>query len=140
MRWKADRRAEPTHGPADSEAVKTGLLKAYVGAYTQLNFSLPCPSIFDTAEEIMEKYGIRAVRPLAPKTMEHIARGLKKFVIDNEEPFIVQVNQNEHCLAEAKPAPYIMCNNENNTGANVESPLPTIATGNHNFVIVPVLI
>lgn len=43
-------------------------------------------------EEIKEKYGIRAVRPLAPKTMERIARGLKKFVIDNAEPFVVQVN------------------------------------------------
>lgn len=83
---------EPTHGPANSEAVKAGLLKPYVGAYTQLDFSLPCPSIFDTSEEIKERYGIRAVRPLAPKTMERIARGLKKFVIDNEEPFIVQVN------------------------------------------------
>lgn len=68
---------EPTHGPADSEEVKKGLLKPYVGAYTQLDFSLPCPSIFDTSEEIKEKYGIRAVRPLAPKTMERIARGLK---------------------------------------------------------------
>lgn len=83
---------EPTHGPADSEEVKAGLLKPYVGAYTQIDFSRPCPSIFDTSEEIKEKYGIRAVRPLAPKTMERIARGLKKFVIDNEEPFIVQVN------------------------------------------------
>lgn len=70
---------EPTHAPADSEEVKAGLLKPYVGAYTQLDFSLPCPSIFDTSEEIKEKYGIRAVRPLAPKTMERIARGLKKF-------------------------------------------------------------
>lgn len=83
---------EPTHGPVDSVMVKAGLLKPYLGAYTQLDFSLPCPSIFDTAEEIKEKYGIRAVRPLAPKTMERIARGLKKFVIDNAEPFIVQVN------------------------------------------------
>lgn len=70
---------EPTHGPADSEEVRSGLLKPYVGAYTQLDFSLPCPSIFDTAEEIKEKYGIRAQRPLAPKTMERIARGLKKY-------------------------------------------------------------
>ena len=31
------------------------LLKPYVGAYTQLDFSLPCPSIFDTSEEIKEK-------------------------------------------------------------------------------------
>lgn len=76
---------EPTHGPADSEAVKAGLLKPYVGAYTQIDFSRPCPSIFDTSEEIKEKYGIRAVRPLAKKTMERIARGLKKFVLDNPE-------------------------------------------------------
>ena len=53
---------EPTHAPADSEEVKAGFLKPYVGAYTQLDFSLPCPSIFDTSEEIKEKYGIRAVR------------------------------------------------------------------------------
>lgn len=99
----------PTHGKADSPEVAAGLLKPYVGAYTQIDFSLPCPSIFDTEEEIKEKYGIRAVRPLAPKTMERIARGLKKFVLDNAEPFIVQVNHsgaksdycnsmNEHCI------------------------------------------
>ena len=81
---------EPTHAPADSDKVKDGILQPYAGAYTQLDFTLPCPSIFDTAEEIKRKYGIRAVRPLAPKTMERIARGLKKFVIDNSEPFIVQ--------------------------------------------------
>lgn len=111
---------EPTHGPADSEAVKAGLLKPYVGAYTQLDFSLPCPSIFDTKEEIMEKYGIRAQRPLAPKTMERIARGLKKFVIDNAEPFIVQVN---HSGAKSD---YCKSANE---------PLSTV-TGKHGFGIV----
>lgn len=98
---------EPTHAEADSEAVKAGLLKPYVGAYTQLDFSLPCPSIFDTAEEIKEKYGIRAVRPLAPKTMERIARGLKKFVIDNAEPFIVQINhsgaKSDYCKSANEP-------------------------------------
>lgn len=98
---------EPTHGPADSIQVKAGLLKAYLGAYTQLDFSLPCPSIFDTAEEIKEKYGIRAVRPLAPKTMERIARGIKKFVIDNAEPFIVQVNhsgaKSDYCNSMNEP-------------------------------------
>ena len=111
---------EPTHAPADSEKVKAGLLKPYVGAYTQLDFSLPCPSIFDTTEEIKEKYGIRAVRPLAPKTMERIARGLKKFVLDNAEPFIVQVN---HSGAKSD---YCKSSNE---------PLSTI-TGKHGFGIV----
>lgn len=147
---------EPTHAPADSEEVKAGLLKPYVGAYTQIDFSKPCPSIFDTSEEIKEKYGIRAVRPLAPKTMDRIARGLKKFVLDNPEPFIIQCNHggerkagdirepittvDHNRLVEATLAPCIMCNNENNVGANVESPLPTITTGNRNFVVAPTLI
>lgn len=109
---------EPTHGPADSKAVRAGLLKPYVGAYTQLDFSLPCPSIFDTAEEIKEKYGIRAVRPLAPKTMERIARGLKKFVLENPEPFIIQCNHS----GERRPQ-------------DIREPMPTI-TGKHGYGVV----
>ena len=109
---------EHTHAPADSEEVKAGLLKPYVGAYTQLDFSLPCPSIFDTAEEIKEKYGIRAVRPLAPKTMERIARGLKKFVLENPEPFIIQCNHG----GERRPN-------------DIREPMPTI-TGKHGYGIV----
>lgn len=109
---------EPTHAPADSEEVKAGLKKPYVGAYTQLDFSLPCPSIFDTSEEIKEKYGIRAVRPLAQKTMDRIARGLKKFVLDNPEPFIIQCNHG----GERRPN-------------DIREPMPTI-TGKHGYGIV----
>lgn len=109
---------EPTHGPADSEAVKAGLLKPYVGAYTQLDFSLPCPSIFDTSEQIKEKYGIRTVRPLAQKTMDRIARGLKKFVLENPEPFIIQCNHG----GERRPN-------------DIREPMPTI-TGKHGYGIV----
>lgn len=114
---------EPTHGPMDSEAVKSGQLKPYVGAYTQIDFSRPCPSIFDTTEEIKEKYGIRAVRPLAPKTMARIARGLKKFVLENPEPFIIQCNHG----GERRPN-------------NIREPMPTI-TGKHGYgIIAPTLI
>nr|DAP96649.1 MAG TPA: DNA cytosine methyltransferase [Caudoviricetes sp.] len=81
-----------THAPAGSKEVKEGLLKEYVGAYTQLDFSLPCPSIFDTSEEIKKKYGIRAVRPLAQKTMDRIARGIKKFVLDDPDPFVLHAD------------------------------------------------
>lgn len=109
---------EPTHAPADSEEVKAGLLKPYVGAYTQIDFSRPCPSIFDTSEEIKEKYGIRAVRPLAQKTMDRIARGLKKFVLDNPEPFIIQCNHG----GERRPN-------------DIRDPMPTI-TGKHGYGIV----
>ena len=118
---------EPTHGPADSEAVKAGLLKPYVGAYTQLDFSLPCPSIFDSAEEIKEKYGIRAVRPLAPKTMERIARGLKKFVIDNAEPFIVPIGYGERKGQEPRVH-------------DIKNPLPTIVSSGKHYLCAPALI
>jgi Site-specific DNA methylase len=54
-----------------------------------IDWSFPCPSIFDTADEIKQKYGVRAVRPLASATQKRIAKGLKKFVIENPNPFIV---------------------------------------------------
>ena len=120
---------EPTHAPADSEAVKAGLLKPYVGAYTQLDFSLPCPSIFDTAEEIKEKYGIRAVRPLAPKTMERIARGLKKFVIDNDEPFIVQ-NEEESVISPTLIQYHGEQSEKDVRGQTIEDPIMTVDSSN----------
>ncbi len=154
---------EPTHAPADSDEVKDGLLKPYVGAYTQLDFSLPCPSIFDTSEEIKEKYGIRAVRPLAPKTMERIARGLKKFVLDNPEPFIVPIGYGErkgqaprvhdiekplptivgsgkHYLCEPKLAPYLSVNRENHFGSDMREPVHTITANNQHMLMTPTLI
>lgn len=118
---------EPTHAPRDSEEVKSGLLKPYVGAYTQIDFSRPCPSIFDTSQEIKEKYGIRAVRPLAPKTMERIARGLKKIVLDNPEPFIVPIGYGER--KGQKPRIH-----------SIENPLPTIVGSGKHYLCAPTLI
>lgn len=152
---------EKTHAPANSDEVKLGKCKPYVGAYTQIDFSLPCPSIFDSSEEIKEKFGIRAVRPLAPKTMERIARGLKKFVIDNDEPFIIQIGQtgfskdrsysineplttivskNEHCLIEPKLTPFMGTNTTNHPGGDCTEPIHTITTGNQQCLISPTLI
>lgn len=150
---------EPTHAPADSEEVKKGLLKPYVGAYTQLDFSLPCPSIFDTSEEIKEKYGIRAVRPLAQKTMDRIARGFIKFVLNNPKPFIIQCNhggerrpndirepmptitgKHGYGIVEPVLAPYMGTNTTNHPGGNCKDPIHTITTGNQQCLISPTLI
>lgn len=129
---------EPTHAPADRPEVVAGIKKPYVGAYTQIDFSLPCPSIFDTAEEIKEKYGIRAVRPLAPKTMERIARGLRKYVLDSAEPFIVQVN---HSGSRAPVLiPYISVNRENHFGSSMEEPIHTVTSCNQHMLMTPTLI
>lgn len=150
---------EPTHAPRNSQEVKEGLLKPYVGAYTQIDFSRPCPSIFDTSQEIKEKYGIRSVRPLASKTMERIARGLKKFVLDNPEPFIIQCNhggkRRPNDIREPMPTitgkhgdgiveptltPYMGTNTTNHPGGNCKDPIHTITTGNQQCLITPTLI
>lgn len=146
---------EPTHAPADGEEVKKGLLKPYVGAYTQLDFSLPCPSIFDTSEEIKEKYGIRAVRPLAQKTMDRIARGLKKFVLDNPEPFIIQCNhggeRRPNDIREPMPTitgkhgygvvePYLVQCKYNNEAQDVQNPIGTLTTVGSHLLVEPYMV
>ncbi|MEE0702047.1 MAG: DNA cytosine methyltransferase, partial [Anaerotignum sp.] len=73
---------EKTHAPAGSEEVKEGRKKPWRSAAEIIDWSLPCPSIFDTSAEIKEKYGIRAVRPLAENTIKRIIRGLDKFVLN----------------------------------------------------------
>ncbi|WP_448673399.1 DNA cytosine methyltransferase [Pseudoxanthomonas mexicana] len=66
IRWP-----EPTHGP--------GRAHPYVTAADCIDWSIPCPSIFTRA------------RPLADATMKRIARGVKRYVLDAAEPFIVGV-------------------------------------------------
>lgn len=59
----------PTHGPGRSRPWRT--------AAECIDWSLPCPSIFERA------------RPLADKTLRRIARGIGKFIIEAATPFIV---------------------------------------------------
>lgn len=71
---------KPTHGAPNSEGVLNGKLLPYKTAADCIDFSLPCKSIFNRK------------KPLADNTMQRIARGADKFVLKNNEPFIVQVN------------------------------------------------
>jgi DNA (cytosine-5)-methyltransferase 1 len=79
--------AEPTHG----DPKNAPHLKPWKTAADSIDWSLPCPSIFDTAEEIKRRHGIRAVRPLKPKTMARIAKGMWRYVINCDSPFIVPI-------------------------------------------------
>ena len=81
----------PTHGAPDSLEVKTGKRLPWRTAAEVIDWSLPCPSIFDTSAEIMTKHSLRAVRPLADATMARVARGMKRYVLDAERPFIVNL-------------------------------------------------
>lgn len=137
---------EPTHSKDGS-----GGLKKWVPVHTVLDFSDLGNSIFGRK------------KPLAPNTMKRIARGLEKFVFNNEEPFIVQVNhggdafrgQNlhepmptitqKHGFGKVTPVitPYMLRNNTGAIGNDVRNPLLTITTGGtggHHGLISPILI
>lgn len=70
---------EPTHGPTDSLEVAAGLRKPERPVAECINWSIPCPSIFERE------------KPLAEATLRRIARGIEKYVINAARPFIVPV-------------------------------------------------
>jgi DNA (cytosine-5)-methyltransferase 1 len=71
---------EATHADPKSPAVQAGKLKPWRTAAECIDWSIPCPSIFERK------------KPLAENTLRRIARGLERFVINNPEPFIVKCN------------------------------------------------
>ena len=149
---------ERTHAAKDSEEVKNGKCKPWRGAAEIIDWTIPCPSIFDTTDEIKEKYGIRAVRPLAVNTRKRIARGIEKFVLQNKEPFIVPIGYGERkgqaprvhdikepvstvvssgkqYLCQPELSPFIVQVNhkgEQFRGQELKEPIPTI-TGKHGY-------
>lgn len=72
---------EATHGDPNSDDVKSGKLFPYLTAADCIDWSIPCHSIFNRK------------KPLAENTLKRIARGIKRFVIDNPNPFIVRIGQ-----------------------------------------------
>lgn len=136
---------EPTHGDPNSEAVKSGKLLPWRTAAECIDWSIPCPSIFERK------------RPLAENTMKRIARGIFKFVINNPRPFIVQVN---HTGSEGfrgqevddplqtitgkngwgVVSPTLMVNNTGHPGSKPDTPLSTVTTGGHHALVAPYLV
>ncbi|MCL1789894.1 MAG: DNA cytosine methyltransferase [Peptococcaceae bacterium] len=68
---------EPTHGDPKSAEVQSGLLLPWRTAAEIIDWTLPCPSIFERR------------RPLAEATMRRIARGVMRFVVNGPSPFVV---------------------------------------------------
>lgn len=144
---------ERTHAPRDSEEVRSGRLKPWRSAAEIIDWSLPCPSIFESKAEILEKYGLKAVRPLADNTMRRIIRGVDKFTIRSGEPFIVQQKfQNAaqdigkplttvtavgaHELCKPMLAPLTISNTGSSAGADTGSPVHTVRTGGGGQMLV----
>lgn len=81
---------EQTHAPIDSKRVKAGKLLPWRSAAEIIDWTVPGYSIFATRQEIWERYGVKAVRPLADNTMRRVIRGVDKFTIRSGKPFIIQ--------------------------------------------------
>lgn len=125
----------PTHGP--------GRQPYHTAASHVIDWSIPCPSIFDTSDEIMAKHGVRAIRPLAENTMARIAKGVKRYVLDAVKPFVVTCNhggdwfrgqdidQPFHTVTAARDAhglvmPHVTKFQSGAVGSEVDKPLPTV--------------
>jgi DNA (cytosine-5)-methyltransferase 1 len=123
----------PTHGDPNSEAVKNGKLKPWRTAAEIIDWSIPCPSIFDRK------------KPLAENTMKRIAKGIQKFVIDSPNPFITKVNHHGEDFRGQKigeplqtitakngwgiVTPFITKFRSGSTGSDIGDPLHTVTAG-----------
>lgn len=143
-----------THAPRDSEAVRSGRCLPWRSAAEIIDWSLPCPSIFDTKAEIKEKFNLSAVRPLASNTMRRIIRGVDKFTIKSGTPFIVQQKFNNqaqdisrplttvtsvgaHELCDPLLAPLTVTNTSNSVGAPAGEPVHTVTTAGNQMLVTP---
>lgn len=101
---------EPTH--AAKPAKGSGLLPWRTAAEC-IDWSLPCPSIFERE------------RPLAEATLRRIAHGIKRYVVEAAKPFIVRIGQQ----------------GGNGTYTNDPlTPLTTITTKAEHLLAVPTLV
>lgn len=117
---------ERTHAPRDSVEVRSGQLKPWVSAAEIIDWSVPAYSIFQSKQEIKEKYGAAAVRPLADNTLRRIIRGVDKFTIRSGKPFIVPTGYGER----KGQAPRIH---------NIDSPLSTVVSTTKQNICQPVI-
>jgi DNA (cytosine-5)-methyltransferase 1 len=88
-----------------------------------IDWQLPCPSIFLTKEE---GAAIGVKRPLAEATMRRIAKGVKRYVIDAAEPFIVPSGYGERAGQQPRTA-------------SIRKPLATAVGANKHALVQPTL-
>jgi DNA (cytosine-5)-methyltransferase 1 len=135
---------EPTHGDPKSDAVRSGKLQPWRTAAEIIDWSIPCPSIFERP------------RPLADNTMRRIARGIQKFVIDNPDPFIINYKFSNDPESTEKPLSTITSVNGHyiisptitaigqtgggNRTAAADEPLRTVVSKAEQCLIAPTLV
>ena len=148
---------KPTHSKTGADG-----LPKWRSAAEIIDWSLPCPSVFATKAEIMDRYGLKAVRPLASNTMRRVIRGVDKFTIRSGKPFIVPTGYGErkgqaprvHDMDAPVPtivgtgkenlcrpllAPVTVTNTSNSVGGTVGAPVHTVTTAGNQMLVTPFL-
>ncbi len=137
---------KPLYGNPKTAAVKNGTLRPWRTAAQIISWNEPCPSIFltkDQAQKYKSWSGIQVKRPLESNTLARIAKGVKRYVIDADEPFIASMthhggdrneslrepirtitaaNRGEKALVH----PFMTKFRNNAVGADINDPLPTV--------------
>lgn len=150
---------QPTHGKPDDPDVLSGAKAPWKVAADIIDWSRPCPSIFDTSEAIKAQYGLRAQRPLADATMTRIARGVKRYLLDAAQPFIVTCNHGGDWQrgwsidepiktmtaardAHALVTPFVSYAQQGGSNRPADAPLHTVTASakDQNCIIAPTLI
>ncbi|WP_310632235.1 DNA cytosine methyltransferase [Paraburkholderia sp.] len=101
----------PTHGAPTSAGVRAGRLAPWRTAAECIDWSMPCPSIFERS------------KPLKDATLRRIAKGIIKFVVESADPFIVSYYSDD----------------ERHRGSSLDAPLGTVTTANRFAVVSPTL-
>lgn len=102
---------EATHAKRDSLLVATGQCEPWKAAGDYIDFSIPMKSIFERS------------KPLSKNTLERIGRGLKKFVLEADEPYIVE---NQAWFL----SHYYGTQGGETRGSSLNEPISTIPTNN----------
>lgn len=139
----------PTHGNPKSAEVRAGKLLPWRTAAECIDWSIPSRSIFDRK------------KPLALATQRRIAEGLRRYVLQAAEPFIVtyygakgERDFRGQDLGRPLPtlttenrfgliSPVVVTNTTEHAPTPVDMPMPTLTTGNQQMmagvVVAPIL-
>ncbi|MBY0513269.1 MAG: DNA cytosine methyltransferase, partial [Gemmataceae bacterium] len=126
---------DPTHGDPKTigRDLFSGDLLPWRTAAECIDWSVPCPSIFARK------------KPLAEKTLKRIAHGIKRYLLDSPNPFLVTINHGKDefrggplerplgtvtgSRGDALVSPVLMPHYGGSVSADVQAPLPTVTAG-----------
>lgn len=111
---------EATHGDPQSPAVQLGRLKPWRTASEIIDWNIGAPSIFERK------------KPLVPNTLKRIEKGLQRFVIEADKPFMVPDEYKAAFLISY----YTEQSEKEVRGLSLNTPLHTITAGGNRFGLV----